>query len=149
VIADFRDLLAALNASGVRFLVVGAHALAAQGIPRATGDLDVWVEASAENARRVWSALAMFGAPLQTLTVRESDFARPDLVIQLGLPPYRIDLLTSISGVSFPEAWEGRLYGTLFDVPVTFIGRTEFVRNKRATARPRDLEDLRSLGESV
>jgi len=147
VIDDFRDLLAALTASGVRFLVVGAHALAAHGVPRVTGDLDLWVASSPVNASSVWRALADFGAPLATLDVTERDFCTPDRVVQLGLPPYRIDLMTSISGVAFEEAWEGRLPGTLFGVPVSFLGRDAFILNKRASGRPKDLADIRSLGE--
>jgi hypothetical protein len=146
VIADFRDLLAALVQRDVRFLVVGAHALAAHGVPRVTGDLDVWVEPTAANAACVWRALVEFGAPLDSLGIHESDFVQPEQVFQLGLPPYRIDIMTSISGVGFAEAWEGRLAGTLFDVPVSFIGREAFVVNKRASGRPKDLEDIRSLG---
>jgi hypothetical protein len=147
VIADFRDMLAALAASGARFLVVGAHALAAHGVPRVTGDLDIWVEPTASNAGAVWRALAQFGAPLGTLGVHQTDFVKPDQVIQLGLPPYRIDFMTSISGVGFAEAWPGRLAGTLFEVPVAFIGREAFIRNKRASGRPKDLADVQSLGE--
>ncbi|MGQ0648891.1 MAG: hypothetical protein ACT4P7_15140 [Gemmatimonadaceae bacterium] len=146
MIADFRDLLAALNHNGARFLVVGAHALAALGVPRVTGDLDLWVEPTAMNAAAVWRALAEFGAPMETLGIHESDFVRVDQVLQFGLPPYRIDLMTSISGVEFDEAWTGRVAGTLFEVPVLFIGREEFLRNKRASGRPRDIEDIRSLG---
>lgn len=147
MITDFRDLLAALVESSVRFMVVGAHALAAHGVPRMTGDLDVWLDPTKENATRVWTALARFGAPLGSLSIRESDFTRPEQVLQLGLPPYRIDLMTSISGVDFRDAWEGRLVGTLFGVPVAFIGRDALLRNKRASGRPKDLEDVRSLGE--
>lgn len=147
MIEDFRDLVEALSSNGARFLVVGAHALAAHGVPRVTGDLDVWVEPSRENARRVWQALAAFGAPLETLDLAESDFSTPDRVVQLGLPPFRIDLMTSISGVTFEEAWEGRLAGQLFEVPVSFLGREAFIRNKRASGRPRDLADIRALGE--
>lgn len=146
MIADFRDLLAALTDTGARFLVVGAHALAAHGVPRVTGDLDIWVEPTDANAARVWAALARFGAPLDLLSIRESDFVRANQVIQLGLPPYRIDLMTSISGVGFGDAWDGRLAGTLFEVPVAFIGREAFLRNKRISGRPKDLEDIRSLG---
>lgn len=146
MIPDFRDLLAALVQRDVRFLVVGAHALAAHGVPRVTGDLDVWVEPAPANAASVWQALVEFGAPLDSLGIRESDFLQPDQVIQFGLPPYRIDMMTSISGVSFEEAWEDRLAGALFEVPVFFIGREAFLRNKRASGRPKDLEDIRSLG---
>ena len=145
MIADFRDLLAALVAHEVRFLVVGAHALAALGVPRVTADLDLWVEPTPANAGRAWRALAAFGAPLATLNLRETDLLQPEQVIQLGLPPYRIDIMTSISGVGFAEAWAERLAGTLFEVPVSFIGREAFVRNKRASGRPKDLEDLRAL----
>jgi hypothetical protein len=147
VIEDFRDLVKALSSHGVRFLVVGAHALAAHGVPRVTGDLDVWVESSPENAHRVVRALAEFGAPLETLDLTESDFTTPDRVVQLGLPPFRIDLMTSISGVTFEGAWTGRLKGLLFDVPVSFLGREAFIRNKQASGRPKDLADIRALGE--
>jgi hypothetical protein len=146
VIGDFRDLLAAFVAGGVRFLVVGAHALAVYGIPRMTGDLDLWIEPTPANAARVWGALAAFGAPLQTLAVRESDFVTPDQVVQLGLAPYRVDILTSISGVEFAQGWDGRKEGMLFDVTVAFIGRDALIRNKRATGRPKDLEDIAALG---
>jgi hypothetical protein len=143
---DFRDLLAAFVDAGAKFLVVGAHALAVHGVPRTTGDLDVWVEPSAENARRVWRALAAFGAPLNELHVRESDFTARDAVVQFGLPPYRIDVMTSVTGLTFDEAWKGRLDGHLLDVPVPFIGREEFVRNKLATGRDRDRRDVEALG---
>jgi hypothetical protein len=145
VIADFHDLLAAFVANHVRFLVVGAHALAAHGVPRVTGDLDVWVEPEETNAARVWDALGAFGAPLETLKISRTDFARADQVIQLGLPPYRIDILTSISGVEFDDAWRGRATGMLFDAPVAFLGRDDLIRNKRASGRPRDLADVRAL----
>jgi hypothetical protein len=104
------------------------------------------VESTAENSGRVWRALVEFGAPLATLGVTEADFSTPDRVVQLGLPPYRIDLMTSISGVGFAEAWDERLTGVLFNVPVAFLGREAFIRNKRASGRPKDLADLRALG---
>ena len=96
---DFRDLLAALLSAGARFLVVGAHALAVHGVPRATGDLDVWIESEAGNAGRVFEALVRFGAPMGTMAVTRADLSKPDQVVQIGLPPRRIDILTSISGV--------------------------------------------------
>lgn len=146
MIADFHDLLAAFVANNVRFLVVGAHALAAHGVPRVTGDLDLWVESTPANASSIWRALAAFGAPLESLSISKRDFLQPTQVVQLGLPPYRIDLMTSISGVGFTEAWADRLAGTLFEVPVAFLGREAFIRNKRASGRPKDLEDVRALG---
>lgn len=143
--ADFRDVLAALVQADARFLVVGAHALAAHGVPRVTGDLDLLVEPTADNAHKVWQALVTFGAPLDSLGIREGDFVTPEVVTQLGLPPYRIDILTTISGVSFDEAWRGRLESEMLGVPVAFLGRTEFIRNKRASGRRKDLDDIEAL----
>lgn len=142
---DFRDLLTSLVDADARFLVVGAHALAAHGVPRVTGDLDIWTEPTPENARRVWRALTAFGAPLDELDVQETDLTTPDVVAQFGLPPFRVDVLTSISGVTFEDAWNDRLQGHLFGVPVHFLGRTTFIRNKRASGRPKDLLDIRAL----
>lgn len=102
---DFKDMLSALSDAGVDFLVVGAYALAAHGLPRATGDIDIWIRPTPENAERVWRALAAFGAPTRRMAA--SDFTQPDIVFQMGVAPRRIDLLTSISGVTFEEAWEG------------------------------------------
>jgi hypothetical protein len=101
---DFQDVLAALLASGARFLVVGAHALAVHGVPRATGDLDIWVLPDLVNAERVWEGLIRFGAPMETLGAASGDLARPGLVLQIGLPPRRIDILTALTGVDFESA---------------------------------------------
>jgi hypothetical protein len=144
---DFVDLLRAFTAHDVRFLVVGAYALGVHGRPRATGDLDVWVEATPENAQRVMQALADFGAPLQE--VHAADFARPGIVFQMGLPPARIDVLTEITGVSFAEAWPGRVRAPFGPVEVDVIGREAFIRNKRATGRTKDLGDVESLDEPI
>jgi hypothetical protein len=140
---DFVEMLAALNAAGADFLVVGAHALAAHGVPRATGDLDIWVRAEAANADRVLEALRNFGAPLFDLT--RDDLSAPGSVFQIGLAPVRIDLLTSVSGVGFDEAWEHRLPVTVSGVSFAVIGREELLRNKRATGRPKDLLDADTL----
>jgi len=147
LIQDYRDLLTELVRANARFLVVGAHALSVHGVPRATVDLDVWIDASPANARRVWSALAAFGAPLESLQIRESDLTRPDMIAQLGLPPWRVDILTSISGVAFDEAWSERVEDFFDDVRVPFIGRAAFIRNKRASGRTKDLADIESLGQ--
>jgi len=144
---DFRDFLAELLKVDARFLVVGAHALSVHGVPRATLDLDVWIDSTPANARRVWRALAAFGAPLETLQLQESDLVRPDTVVQLGMPPYRIDILTGVSGVPFAEAWDDRVEADFGNLRVPFMGRAAFVRNKRATGRKKDLADLESLGE--
>lgn len=145
---DFRDLLAELLATGTRFLVVGAHAMAVHGVPRATGDLDVWIAADPANADRVWTALLRFGAPVAAMGVGRDDLTRPDQVVQIGLPPRRIDILTSITGVGFDEAWSGRVTHDLGGLPVPFLGRAELVRNKRATGRTKDRADLEALGEA-
>lgn len=140
---DFLDLLRAFSAHEVRFLVVGAYALGVHGRPRATGDLDVWVEATPENAARVIQALAAFGAPLHS--VEAADFSRPGIVFQMGLPPVRIDILTTVSGVTFAEAWPGRVRADFGGVEVDVIGRDAFIRNKRATGRLKDLGDIEAL----
>src|SRR5690606_11188843 len=125
---DFVEMLAALRDAGAEYLVVGAHALAAHGRPRATGDLDLWVRPAQDNARRVYAALAAFGAPLDQLTVE--DLTEPDLIYQVGVVPARIDILTGISGVEFAEAWAGRMTIRLGELEVPVIGREALIRNK-------------------
>jgi len=140
---DFRDLLRAFVAHEVRFLVVGAYALAVLGRPRATGDLDVWIDATAENAPRVLEALRDFGAPLHDLDV--ADMASPGVVYQIGLPPLRIDVLTALSGIDFETAWPGRILADFDGVEVPVIGREDFIANKRATGRLKDRADAERL----
>jgi hypothetical protein len=142
---DFVELLQALVEAGVEFVVVGAHALAAHGLPRATGDLDVLVRPSPENAARVISALRVFGAPLEAHGVSQTDFERSDTVYQIGLPPRRIDLLTSISGVPFEEAWASRVGIDFTGLCVFVLGFEALVTNKRATGRPKDVVDADAL----
>ena len=144
---DFKDLLSALLVTEARFLVVGAHAMAVHGVPRATGDLDVWIAADSENAARVWAALLRFGAPIAAMGVSQVDLTHPDRVVQIGLPPRRIDVLTSITGVVFDEAWSARVTHDVSGLPVPFLGRAHLVRNKRATGRTKDRADLEALGE--
>lgn len=140
---DFRDLIRALSDAEARFLVVGAYAVSVHAEPRATGDLDLWVESTAENARRVLGALRAFGAPLHDLS--ESDLGREGIVFQIGLPPRRIDLLTGITGVVFSEAWPRRVEIEDGDLRFAVIGREELIRNKRALGRPKDLLDVALL----
>jgi len=146
---DFKDLLAAFLEAGVRFIVVGAHAMAVHGVPRATGDLDVWIAPDPGNAERAWSALVAFGAPLSAMGITRADLGRPDQVVQVGLPPRRIDILTAISGVGFEEAWPGRVTHETEGLAVPFLGRAALVRNKRASGRAKDLADLEALGEAL
>jgi hypothetical protein len=141
----FIEMLSALFAADAEFMVVGAHALAAHGVPRATGDLDIFVRATSENARRVLTALRAFGAPLFELT--ERDLSTPDTVFQIGLPPSRIDLLTSISGVTFDDAWPRHMDVTLGTLIVPVIGRDDFVTNKKAAGRTKDLLDVQMLDQ--
>jgi hypothetical protein len=140
---DFRDLFAALNAADARYLLVGGYAVAFHGQPRFTKDLDVWTEPDITNAGRVHDALRSFGAPLQDLT--PADLARPGTVFQIGVPPNRIDIVTGIDGVAFPDAWTGRATTTYGDQPVPVIGRFHLIQNKRASGRPQDLLDLAIL----
>lgn len=144
---DFKDFLNCLLQAQARFLVVGAHALAVQGVPRATRDLDVWVDSSLDNAKKIWTALEMFGSPAEALGVSETDLTVPGTVVQIGVPPRRIDLLTSISGVEFEDAWPRREIHEIDDAKLPFIGREDFITNKRATGRFRDLADIEALGE--
>jgi hypothetical protein len=141
---DFRDLFALFNAHKVDYLIVGAYALAYHGAPRYTGDMDILVRPSPENAHRILKALEAFGFGSVGLTAE--DFTVPDKVIQLGVPPVRIDIVTSITGVSWEEAAAGRVQGNYGDTVVNFIGRKEFIRNKQALGRKRDQADLEALG---
>ena len=140
---DFAEMLAALSDAAVEYLLVGAHALAAHGVVRATGDLDIWIRPTPENAKKVWRALVVFGAPLRELA--EKDLATPELVFQIGVAPYRIDLLTSIDGVTFEEAWAQRVTVRVDGQEIAVIGRDDLLRNKRATGRLRDLADAEEL----
>jgi hypothetical protein len=140
---DFVDLLRAFTAADVRFLVVGAYALAVHGRPRATGDLDVWIDATPGNAARVMGALREFGAPLQEIS--ETDLASPGVVYQIGVPPGRVDILTTLTGLTFVDAWNSRIRRPFGDIDVDFIGREAFIANKRATGRPKDLGDIEGL----
>jgi hypothetical protein len=141
---DFVDLLRAFNDHSVRFLIVGAYALGVHGRPRATGDLDVWIDATPDNAARVMRALDAFGAPLGQ--VNEADFASPGIVFQMGLPPGRIDVLTQLTGLTFDAAWPDRVQAPFGPVAADVIGREAFIKNKRATGRAKDLGDIESLG---
>jgi len=142
---DFRDLLALFGKHDVECMIVGAYALAFHGAPRFTGDIDIFVRPDPQNAERILAALAEFGFGSVGLTAQ--DFTEPGQVIQLGVPPVRVDLITSLTGVSWDQAYRGRAEGTYGRVRVNYIGREQFVANKKATGRKRDLADLEALGE--
>ena len=137
---DFSDILSAFSAERAEFLVVGAYALAAHGLPRATRDLDLWVGTAGGNPERVHRALIRFGAPVDDPSLE--DLRRGDLVFQIGVAPQRIDVLTSIDGVEFAAAWADRLEAELGGVRVPVISRKHLAQNKRASGRPQDLADL-------
>jgi hypothetical protein len=141
--SDFEELLSIFNENGVRYLIVGGHAVMLYTEPRYTKDLDVWIDASAENAERVYRSLLVFGAPLAGLTAK--DFAEEGSFYQMGIPPARVDILMSIDGVSFAEAWPSRQQSKLGNAPAWFIGRAELIRNKRAVGRHIDLHDAELL----
>ncbi len=137
---DFRDILSAFYDEQVEFMIVGAYALAFHGFPRATGDIDLWIHLSDENAHRVWRALIRFGAPLFDLMI--DDLKTPGLALQIGLAPRRIDILTSIDGVEFDEAWPHRQHVQIENLTIPVIGRTNLLQNKKAAGRPKDQIDV-------
>ena len=142
---DFRDVLVSLADAGARFVVVGGYAVAFHGHARATKDLDVYVEPNAENALRVERALVAFGAPLRALGISAEDFHRPDVTVQLGVPPLRIDLLTAADGIDFDEAWATREMLDVDGRSIPVIGREALLKNKMASGRHRDLADVEAL----
>ncbi len=142
----FAEMLSALSAEDAEFLVVGAYALAAHGYVRATGDLDIWIRPSRENAERVMRAIVRFGAPLQGLTI--GDLTNPDIVFQIGVAPVRVDILTSITGVEFDEAWPCHLVTRFNGGEYPTLNREFLLRNKKATGRPKDLNDATWLEQN-
>ena len=140
---DFKELLLTFNAHNVEYLVVGAHALAVHGHVRATKALDVWVRPEKTNAQKVVQALSKFGAPLGDLTA--DDLSRKETIFQIGLPPLRIDIITSIDGVEFADAWPDRLETSFAGVPAFVISRRHLITNKKTAARLQDLADVQQL----
>lgn len=137
---DFKDMLSCLKDAGVEFIVVGAYALAAHGFPRATGDIDIWVRDSSDNAEKIIAALMEFGAPISNLS--EKDFTSPDMVVQIGVEPCRIDLLMSISGVKFEDAWKNKIGITIDDLEIYVLSKADLLKNKVATGRDKDQGDI-------
>lgn len=140
---DLREFIELLNAREVRYIVVGAYALAFHGRPRYTGDIDLFVEGSPENAQRISQVLEEFG--LVNIGIAAADFTLPDQIVQLGVDPNRVDIMTSISGVTFDEAWRTREAGDLDGIPVQYISKDLLKRNKTAVGRKQDIADLDHL----
>ncbi len=142
---DFKELLGLFNEHKIEYMIVGAYALAYHGAPRFTGDIDIFVKPSIENAQRILSALNDFG--FGSLNLKINDFQNHDSIIQLGVLPVRIDIITSITGVTWEDADQGKVKGLYGDIPVHFLGKEQYIANKRAMGRKKDLADLESLGE--
>ena len=140
---DYKEMLQRLLDAGVEFLLVGAYALAAHGHPRATGDMDIWVRPSPDNAQRVYTVLAAFDAPLQDVTPQ--DFSHPDVVFQIGVAPRRIDIMTGISGLEFAEAARNAAHVDIEALAIPVLSRTDLITNKEASGRERDLLDVKIL----
>ena len=143
--SDFRDLLELFNKHEVDYIIVGAYALGLHGVPRYTGDLDVFVQPNPTNARNIVRALNDFG--FESVGLTEADFEEAGRVIQLGFPPVRVDIVTSITGVSWEQARSGRVQGQFGDVSAHYLGRDDLIANKKALGRKKDLADLEALGE--
>jgi len=141
--SDFHDILSAFCEAKVEFMIVGAYAVAAHGLPRATGDIDLWIKRSPENAERVWEALTKFGAPLSDLS--QQDFITPGTVVQFGVTPSRIDILTQITGVNYEEAKRRKIMIEIEGMKVPVISLSDLIWNKRAVDRPQDKADVARL----
>jgi len=140
---DWRAFVELLNSNEIEYLIVGAVAVAYHGFPRYTGDLDILIHNTPENAQRLEASIQAFG--LGSLGLKAADFTEPYQVVQIGVRPERIDILTAISGVSFEEAWASRVEDKLAGVPASFIGREALAKNKRSIRRPQDRADLERL----
>ena len=140
----FVEILRAFREEGVEHLVIGAHALAVHGHVRATLDIDLWVRPSRDNALRTWRALERFRAPLSKMNLE--DFAEPEVLYQIGVPPSRIDIMTSVTGLDFETAWPNRVMATFGDVEAPVLGLDDMRTAKRAAGRLKDLADLEELG---
>jgi hypothetical protein len=143
---DFKELLELFNVHKVEYIVVGGYALAFHGAPRFTGDIDLLVKPDSKNAQRILVALNDFG--FGSLALSKSDFTREGSVVQLGVPPVRIDIITSLTGVDWDKAQAGKVAGDYGGVAASFLGKKEFILNKKATGRKKDLADIEALGEN-
>jgi len=142
---DYKELFELFNARKVDYVIVGSYALAFHGTPRFAGDIDIFVKSDSKNAGRILAVLKELG--FGSLDLNKSDFQQPDQLIQLGVPPVCVDLLTSLTGVPWQQADSGKVEAAYGNVPVYFLGRSEFIANKKALARTKDLADIEALGE--
>lgn len=141
--SHYRDLFASLNDAGVRYLLVGGYAMAYHRLPRFTKDIDIWVEPTLDNSERVWKALRAFGSPQKD--INRTTFSKPDVIFQIGVPPNRIDIISSIEALDFQSAWKNRVDTRFCAIPIYVLGHADLVANKRAVGRPQDLLDADAL----
>jgi len=140
---DYKDILVALSSEEAEFILVGAYALAAHGFPRATMDIEIWVNPSPENADHVYAALGKFGAPTDQISVE--DLTKDDTIFQIGVAPRRIDILTNITGVDFKEASKDAVKVDIDGITLNILSTEHLIKNKLATGRPKDIDDVENL----
>lgn len=140
---DYKEFIELLNSKEIKYMIVGGYAVAWHGYPRFTGDIDFWLAISKENAQKTIEALHAFG--FSSLAISESDLLKEDIVLQLGYPPVRIDLLTSVTGLNFDECYPSAIHATIDGVETFIIDKESLIKNKRATGRKRDLGDIEEL----
>ncbi len=140
---DYKDLFKILNEEKVEYLLVGEHALIFYSEPRYTKYLDILVLSSKKNSSRIWKALKKFGAPLKNIT--EEDFTNPEMIYQIGIDPNRIDIIMSITGISFEDAWKNKKQSTYDNIPINIISKKDLITAKKASKRPQDLLDVDKL----
>ena len=140
---DYKEMLESLLNGGVEFILVGAYALAAHGFPRATGDMDIWVKPDEENSKKLYKALARFGAPISK--IREDEFSQPGLIFQIGVAPRRIDIITKIAAVEFDEADADKIVVDIEDLEIPVLSVKLLIKNKMATGREKDILDAKLL----
>ena len=144
---DYKEMLQNLLDQKVEFLVVGAYALAAHGFPRATGDIDIWIKPDQKNSKKVYKALARFGAPINE--IREDEFSQPGLIFQIGVVPRRIDIITKIDAVEFDEADSDKIFVDIDDLKIPVLSIDKLIKNKMATGREKDLLDAKLLKKRI
>ncbi len=140
---DFKEFVELLIKNDVAYMIVGGYAVGVHGHPRYTGDLDIWLNPTQHNAKKIFKCVCEFG--FGSLGLNESDFIKEGNIIQLGYPPLRIDLLTSIDGVVFEDCFENRKMVEIDDLVINFIGYQDLLQNKRSSGRPRDIDDIEHL----
>ncbi|MCL2335612.1 MAG: hypothetical protein FWC57_06060 [Endomicrobia bacterium] len=140
---DYRDILSILNEEKVKFILVGAYAMAVHGYPRATMDIDIWIVADMKNADAVMKSLKRFGAPVQD--VKTEDFQQDNLIFQIGVAPRRIDIITSVDGLDFKKAYKRSKIVNIDDIKIRVLSKADIIRNKSASGRTKDLADLEML----